>query len=81
MDRVMQSREGTQLLALAPSGARINVWTATAAEAAALAEAIHEARPRWRVQIANQETVFSREGKVVDLVNAGPKNASARERG
>jgi hypothetical protein len=67
----MQDRAETAVLALAPSGATTRVWTITRAEAAVIAEAIHDAQPRWRIQIDGREAVFSREGKVVDLVSPG----------
>jgi hypothetical protein len=66
----MQEGGDTAVLALAPSGARTTVWTVTRAQAAIVAEAIHNAQPRWRIQIDGREAVFSREGKVVDLVAA-----------
>jgi hypothetical protein len=65
----MQSDDRTCLLALAPSGARINVWTDTAAEAEVIAEAFHEARPNWGLSIDGLSAVFSREGKVVHLID------------
>jgi hypothetical protein len=64
----MPTRTKTELLATAPSGARISVWTVTPVEAKALAEALHDAEPRWRVRIDGREPVFSREGRVIDLV-------------
>jgi hypothetical protein len=65
-----ESRTQTSLVALAPSGATIKVCAATEVDAALVAEALHEARPSWRVTIDNHEIVFSREGKVVDFVQA-----------
>ena len=67
----MQERANTELVATAPSGARIRVWTVTPVEAEAVAEALHDAQPRWRVRIDGRDAVFSREGKVVDLVVSG----------
>jgi hypothetical protein len=69
----MEECERTCLCALAPSGARINVWTTTPGEARSLAEALHDARPSWRVSIDGQVPVFSREGKLVDLTT--PRSA------
>jgi hypothetical protein len=64
----MQNRASVALVLDAPSGARLRVWSVTPAEAEAVAEALHEAQPRWRVRIDGREPVFSREGKIVDLV-------------
>jgi hypothetical protein len=66
----MQNRANTELLATAPSGTRITVWTVTPVEAQAVAEALHDAQPRWRMRIDGRDAVFSREGKVVDLVSS-----------
>jgi hypothetical protein len=71
----MQNDERTCLLALAPSGARFNVWTVTAADAEVIAEAVHEARPSWGLTIDGLSAVFSREGKVVHLIDACPRSA------
>ena len=64
-----QDRDGTAVVALAPSGARMTVRAATRQEAAVVAEALHDAKPQWRIEIDGREAVFSREGKVVDLVS------------
>jgi hypothetical protein len=64
----MQNRADTTLDARAPSGTRIRVWTNTPAEAKAVAEALHDAEPAWRVRIDGREPVFSRDGKVIDLI-------------
>lgn len=71
----MRNDERTCLLALAPSGARINFWSMTAADAEVIAEAIHEARPTWGLSIDGLSAVFSREGKVVHLIDACPRSA------
>ena len=65
----MSYNTGNCLLAFAPSGARIRIWTDTTAEVEALAEALHDARPQWRLRIDGRTAVFSREGRVVDLVS------------
>jgi hypothetical protein len=69
----MQSRANVALDARAPSGARITVWTSTPAEAKAVAEALHNAEPAWRVHIDGREPVFSRDGRVVDFVPSDPE--------
>jgi hypothetical protein len=66
----MRDHAETKVLALAPSGTRTTVWTVTRAEAAVVAEAIHDAQPRWRIHIGGREAVFSREGKVVDPISS-----------
>jgi hypothetical protein len=47
----------------------MTVRAATRQEAAVVAEALHDAKPQWRIEIDGREAVFSREGKVVDLVS------------
>jgi hypothetical protein len=69
----MQDRAHIALDALAPSGARLRVWTNTPGEAKAVAEAFHEANPAWRVRIDGRRPVFSRDGKIIDLVFSNPE--------
>jgi hypothetical protein len=71
----MQDHADTKVLALAPSGTTTAIWTATRAEAAFVAEAIHDARPRWRIRIGGEEAVFSREGKIVDPISSASETA------
>ena len=66
----MPSRDRTCLLVHTPSGTTINVQTSTPADAEALAEALHEAQPSWRVRIGGRQAVFSREGKIVDFIES-----------
>jgi len=73
-DVAMQCRARTCLLALTPSDVTISAWTATVAEAERLAEALHDARPQWRVHINGQQAGFSREGKVTALMR--PRRSS-----
>jgi hypothetical protein len=69
----MQDRAHIALDALAPSGARLRVWTKTPGEAQAVAEALHDANPAWRVRIDGRQPVFSRDGKIIDLVSSTPE--------
>jgi hypothetical protein len=69
----METREPFRLVALDPSGTRIGVSAATAAEVESVAEALHEARPGWQVRIDGCKVVFSREGKVVDFSQTGSR--------
>jgi hypothetical protein len=73
----MDTREQFRLVALAPSGTRIGVSSAAAADLECLAEALHEARPGWQVRIDGCAVVFSREGKVVDFSRTGSRSTDA----
>jgi hypothetical protein len=56
----MQDHADTKVLALAPSGTTTTVWTVTRAEAAVVAEAIHDAQPRWRIHVGRRGSVLAR---------------------
>jgi hypothetical protein len=73
----MQSGGELHLVAQAPSGTRINVSAPTVADLELLAEALHDARPTWQLCIDDRQVVFSREGKIVDLVQTGSPLARA----
>ena len=70
----MDARESFRLVALPPSGTRIAVRAATAADVESLAEAVHEARPGWQVRIDGCKVVFSREGTVVGFSQTGSRS-------
>jgi hypothetical protein len=57
-------------LAIRVAGYEIIAWAASTRDAWVLAEALREARPHCRIRIDGNEAIFSREGKVVDFVNA-----------
>jgi hypothetical protein len=46
---------------------RLSAWAETPADAEALAEALYEARPHWRISIDGRTVTFSREGRVADF--------------
>ena len=66
----MKIDESPHLVAVRSSDFRMKALTASARDAHALAEALYEARPAWRISIDGRDAVFSREGKIVDLVSA-----------
>jgi hypothetical protein len=61
------SKHDLHLVSVSSPELRLNVWAETASNAEALAEALYEARPRWRISIDGRSIVFSREGKVADF--------------
>lgn len=61
----MEPKE-TSLLTIDTGGEEIIARSGTARQSRWLAEALHEARPRWRLAIDGSSLVFSREGRVVD---------------
>jgi len=52
------------LVSVRSSDVLFSAWTKTSSEA----EALHEARPQWRISIDGKHVVFSREGRIADLV-------------
>jgi hypothetical protein len=61
-------RDAAHLVTVSSPDLHLNAWAASTPEAEALAEALYEARPQWRIAIDGNEIVFSRDGKVVDLI-------------
>jgi hypothetical protein len=79
-DTPASAREPTCLVTVSSPSLQLNAWAATLAEAEALAEAFHDARPHWRIAIDGKAVVFSCDGKVVDLVAAGHKRRRSAPR-
>jgi hypothetical protein len=75
---VLSGRQDLHLVAVRSSEFRMSASTASPQEAWALAEALYEARPTWRISIDGRDAVFSRDGKVVDLVGAPIRRTRTR---
>jgi hypothetical protein len=58
----------THVIKITSPGISITARMDRLADVAALAEALHEARPTWQMSIDGKQPVFSREGAVVDLI-------------
>lgn len=54
-------------VSVATPSLHFSAWTSSLPEASALAEALYDARPKWRIRIDGRLVVFSREGKVAQL--------------
>jgi hypothetical protein len=61
------------LLTICTGDEEITARASTPGQSRSLAEALHEARPRWRLSIGGSPLVFSREGRIVD---AAPKRVA-----
>jgi hypothetical protein len=63
------SEQNHHMVAVRSSEFQLNASTGSVQDARALAEALHDARPSWRISIDDRDAIFSRDGRIVDFID------------